>query len=463
MNIWQQLDIKYTTDQRLIRGAYARRLKQMHPEDDPEGFKDLRTAYEQVLKAVIDQTQGDRFDNDYENELTILPPSNKSTSTFEFESQSSEDIAKNEEESDVSTVSDDENQDLWQDMQQMLDTLDDEIVARHEENIISILQNIVDKEYMQMIDSRIQLELTLLYLFDLHNMPHRLVPESLISEFSWEEGVDHLDENQAETANAIAAYSHTVEHLEALKKQARGWWIKGFIFPDSVAAYTLTTTSPAWLLQTFQLLFMNLNDAVINMLGALDAKNLHIFKYLSNDNITWWNNNGRDISGSRALLIYTVQSFWFYFILLWILLKLTLISFKPWFIPPLLFISFINIAHETRDDDGHLKNIKTWCSNIYLWCWLIFIFMIFLLFSQIGLNSESELTLVFGIILLTIAASLRLFRLYIFYASISSFLCLIVYNVLKNYEIISSQMPVAVAIILSHCMAVVFCHWKLHK
>lgn len=48
-SIWSVLGIEPTNDEREVRRAYARRLKQVHPEDDPDGFKALREAYERAL------------------------------------------------------------------------------------------------------------------------------------------------------------------------------------------------------------------------------------------------------------------------------------------------------------------------------------------------------------------------------------------------------------------------------
>ena len=51
---WYVLGIEPTKDKNAITAAYRQKLRQTNPEDKPEAFKALRTAYEQAL-AYADQ------------------------------------------------------------------------------------------------------------------------------------------------------------------------------------------------------------------------------------------------------------------------------------------------------------------------------------------------------------------------------------------------------------------------
>lgn len=49
MNCWDVLGIEPTQDKKEIKKAYARLLKQYHPEENPEEFIQIQTAYQQCL------------------------------------------------------------------------------------------------------------------------------------------------------------------------------------------------------------------------------------------------------------------------------------------------------------------------------------------------------------------------------------------------------------------------------
>lgn len=49
-DVFRILGIERTKDERQIKDAYRKRLMKKNPEDDPEGFKELRTAYEEALR-----------------------------------------------------------------------------------------------------------------------------------------------------------------------------------------------------------------------------------------------------------------------------------------------------------------------------------------------------------------------------------------------------------------------------
>jgi len=51
---WEILEIDPSTDERLIKAAYARRLKVTRPDEHPEGFQTLRAAYETALSLARD-------------------------------------------------------------------------------------------------------------------------------------------------------------------------------------------------------------------------------------------------------------------------------------------------------------------------------------------------------------------------------------------------------------------------
>lgn len=52
VSVWDILEIDPTGEESVIKKAYAKKLKQHHPEDDPEGYQRLREAYDSALKQA---------------------------------------------------------------------------------------------------------------------------------------------------------------------------------------------------------------------------------------------------------------------------------------------------------------------------------------------------------------------------------------------------------------------------
>ena len=63
MSHWYVLKIEKTDDKNAVKAAYMALLPSYNPEDDPQGFTSLRTAYEEALKE-IDQAGNTKTEND---------------------------------------------------------------------------------------------------------------------------------------------------------------------------------------------------------------------------------------------------------------------------------------------------------------------------------------------------------------------------------------------------------------
>ena len=68
---WERLGIDPTADTAVIKKAYAKQLKFNKPDKNPEGFRDLRAAYEEALDESYWYEEEDNKENDSSEELLL--------------------------------------------------------------------------------------------------------------------------------------------------------------------------------------------------------------------------------------------------------------------------------------------------------------------------------------------------------------------------------------------------------
>lgn len=71
MNFWKLLGLTPDADRAAIRHAYAQKVKEFHPEDDPEGFAALHDAFQKALRASAGVVNAEK------PQLPPLPPTPK--------------------------------------------------------------------------------------------------------------------------------------------------------------------------------------------------------------------------------------------------------------------------------------------------------------------------------------------------------------------------------------------------
>ncbi|MGT2753841.1 J domain-containing protein [Streptococcus ovis] len=114
--IWEILGIEWTDDLKRIKKAYAEKIKTVHPEENPEGFKALQTAYRDAIalsknKQLKRSYQSSSFeqivDNPFEkvdNESLTNPISEATDFEHEFDDMSDEELSQRDPEISVEDI-----------------------------------------------------------------------------------------------------------------------------------------------------------------------------------------------------------------------------------------------------------------------------------------------------------------------------------------------------------------------
>ncbi len=96
--VWRILDMEPSKDEKILKDRYRQLLPAHNPEDDPEGFKQLREAYEEALRLINadDREDNDRPDDDIEHWLdkirAIYPYPDKRSDTALWEEILEDDV-----------------------------------------------------------------------------------------------------------------------------------------------------------------------------------------------------------------------------------------------------------------------------------------------------------------------------------------------------------------------------------
>lgn len=205
MTVWDQLGIGPTGDWREIRRAYARQLKAVHPEDDPEGFERLRVAYEAALEQADDTATP-------VGAAAQLPEKNDS----------------------AEPLSDDERAAV----EELLGGVTEDLSGEDDDAATKKLEQALRAPLLDGLEQRLYFERRLLDDIASRSRLPRSLANATIEGFRWDEGLDHLPRGNRETANRLLDIREAEARLVRLRRDAGAWW-RRWLFDDLATASAL--------------------------------------------------------------------------------------------------------------------------------------------------------------------------------------------------------------------------------
>lgn len=286
MDIWHELGTEATRDIREIRRVYAMRLKEAHPEDDPEGFERLRAAYEAALALARGGDGLPRFVG-------------RRASAAEVETAEATPGPAAEPGSAA--------------LDALFAPVADSLARGDDAAAVSSLGKALQDPRLTNLELRARFERRLLEAVARLGWTPEPVAAAAIEAFYWNEGVGHLPAGHQDIARGLLGIRGARARLDALRQAGGGWFWKFPIDPDPLAAALLTGRFRPRLFRC-----LALDRGIFNAVARL-LRELRIFypSLLERDldpmTVDWWRRSVERPMGRLATAAhYLMSAYWFH-------------------------------------------------------------------------------------------------------------------------------------------------------